>query len=88
MHNFKNVTPLPPPGRRGRDAPMGHPRWWLRQWHMTIRERVHRVFEQVSFVVDARQADFVELMSGDAVSLGPCNSFSSSDSKRPRTVRV
>ena len=38
---------------------------------MTIRERVHRVFEQVLFVVDARQADFVELMSGDAVSLGP-----------------
>jgi len=38
---------------------------------MTIRERVHRVFEEVSFVVDARQADFVELMSGNAVSLGP-----------------
>jgi len=36
---------------------------------MTIRERVHRVFEQVLFVVDARQADFVELISGDVVSL-------------------
>ena len=36
MHNFKNVTPLPPPGAgaaaAGAERPTEHPRRLLRQW--------------------------------------------------------
>jgi len=69
MHNFKNVTPLPSLSLRGGGGGSGAGPGG--SGVMTIREKVHRVFEQVSFVVDARQTDFVELMSGNAVSLGP-----------------
>jgi len=54
------------PGRQRRDATTGHPRR-LRQWcNDHTRESAQSL--QASFVVDARQADFVELISGDAVS--------------------
>jgi len=34
---------------------------------LSVRERVYRVFEQKSFVIDARQTDFVEVMRDDTM---------------------